>query len=150
MAILIVDDDKAMLTLTATFLSRNGFSLLQAYNGQQALQLLNTFTPDLVILDVMMPGINGIELCKRLRERTETQATPVIIMSALSDPETRRQALEAGADAYLSKWEIQNLAPIVVSLLKPTTNNGSTGNGTTSPSVRRDFVLKGRLSGAAH
>lgn len=101
--IMIVDDEAATRTLLNIILQRQGFSILEAKTPQNALAQLNATTPDLFILDVMMPNIDGIELCRQLRSRAETARTPVIMLSANYDPSTIATGLAAGATEYLTK-----------------------------------------------
>lgn len=101
--ILVVDDEVGALTLIGIMLERGGFSVLKAKDAKEALAVLNQATPDLIVLDVMMPGVNGIELCKMLRERNDTHSLPILILSARGDAESVVQGMEAGANDYLPK-----------------------------------------------
>src|SRR5215510_10095390 len=101
--IMVVDDEAYMLALTEIILKRRGFTVVKAQNAWDALDKLNSSTPDLFILDVMMPGIDGIELCKQLRARPQTANIPVIMFSAKDDVLSMERSLKAGANAYLSK-----------------------------------------------
>jgi DNA-binding response OmpR family regulator len=101
--IMVVDDEVQILTLMEITLQRRGYAVLKARNAAAALMLLDDLTPDLFILDVMMPGMDGIELCKAIRARRETAQTPVLMVSALNDPVTIKRGLEAGANDYLQK-----------------------------------------------
>ena len=101
--ILIVDDDANLLRLIGQVLQRAGYQPIAATNGASALQKIRGEQPDLVILDVMLPGMSGIELCKQLRENEETAALPIIMLSALGQVDNTIEGLEAGADEYLSK-----------------------------------------------
>lgn len=101
--VLVVDDEIGALTLIGIMLERGGFNVLKAKDADSALAVLDQDTPDLIILDVMMPGINGIELCKIIRERSETTVTPVLILSARGDAESVMRGMEAGANDYLPK-----------------------------------------------
>lgn len=101
--VLVVDDEIGALTLIGIMLERGGFNVLKAKDADSALAVLDQNTPDLIILDVMMPGINGIELCKIIRERGETVSTPVLILSARGDAESVMRGMEAGANDYLPK-----------------------------------------------
>jgi len=124
MAIVLVDDDDVMLTLTETFLKRKGYAVIKTQSAGAVFQLLETVTPDLMILDVMMPEINGIELCHQLRGRTQTRHIPIIVLSALSDKNTIQACFEAGANAYLTKAEVPKLSAIVGELLDANANHG--------------------------
>ena len=101
--ILVVDDEVGALTLIGIMLERGGFEVLKAHDAYAALDLLQADRPDLIILDVMMPGMDGIELCGRLRAMPALEATPVLILSARGDPESIEQGLSAGANDYLQK-----------------------------------------------
>jgi DNA-binding response OmpR family regulator len=101
--ILIVDDEIGALTLIGIMLERGGFEVLKARDAKIALNLLDSATPDLIILDVMMPGMNGIDLCQVIRQREETRTTPVLILSARGDAESIIRGIEAGANDYLPK-----------------------------------------------
>jgi two-component system, OmpR family, response regulator ResD len=101
--ILAVDDDKGARNLIKIMLTREGFDVTEARDANEALSLLDEFTPDLIILDVMMPGMNGVDLCKVLRERTDTARLPILILSTLSDMKTVLNSVDAGATDYLPK-----------------------------------------------
>lgn len=101
--ILVVDDEIGALTLIGIMLERGGFSVLKAKDAKTALTVLDQNTPDLIILDVMMPGMNGIELCRVIRERADTDQVPVLILSARGDAESIMRGIEAGANDYLPK-----------------------------------------------
>jgi DNA-binding response OmpR family regulator len=101
--ILVVDDEIGALTLIGIMLERGGFSVLKAKDATSALAVLDQNTPDMIILDVMMPGMDGIELCQVIRERDDTQETPVLILSARGDAESVMRGMEAGANDYLPK-----------------------------------------------
>ncbi len=101
--ILIVDDDPGTLTLVSVMLERGGFNVYKAKDAFEALDLLESITPELFVVDVMMPGMDGIELCARIRERPETHHTPVIMLTAHGNPELSQSAEAAGANAYLTK-----------------------------------------------
>ena len=101
--ILVVDDEIGALTLIGIMLERGGFSVIKAKDANAALAELDKETPDLIILDVMMPGMNGIELCRVIRSRTETSNIPVLILSARGDAESVMRGMDAGANDYLPK-----------------------------------------------
>ncbi|MCZ7544750.1 MAG: response regulator [Anaerolineae bacterium] len=101
--ILVVDDEIGALTLIGIMLERGGFEVLKAKNADAALSVLDQETPDLIILDVMMPGMDGIELCRTVRGRPETESTPVLILSARGDAESVMRGMDAGASDYLPK-----------------------------------------------
>lgn len=115
--IMVVDDDPSVLALMEIMLTRKGFSVVSAGDAQHALILLNQGTPDLFILDVMMPGMNGIELCRELKNRADTARTPVLILSAWSDSDLVKQALKVGADDCLQKTVMSSQVVIRVRTL---------------------------------
>ena len=101
--ILVVDDEVGALTLIGIMLERGGFSVLKAKNAIDALAVLDQHVPDLIILDVMMPGMDGIELCRVIRGRPDTNDTPVLILSARNDADAVMRGMDAGANDYLPK-----------------------------------------------
>lgn len=99
--ILLVDDETAITANLAPFLERAGFSVAIAIDGEEALQQESTFSPDLIILDVMMPKLDGREVLRRLRRSDNW--TPVILLTQVGDSAERAMALQEGADDYLNK-----------------------------------------------
>ena len=101
--IMIVDDDREILTLLTFILSRRGYLVETARNGTLALEMLDTSTPDLFIIDIMMPGMNGFELCRKVRARPETMQTPIIIFSADPSPQNKEKGIAVGATDFMRK-----------------------------------------------
>jgi two-component system cell cycle response regulator len=101
--ILVVDDIMANVRLLEAKLSAEYFDVVTAMNGLDALEAVQKTKPDIVLLDVMMPGIDGVEVCKRIKSNPDTQHIPVVIVTALDQPEDRVRGLEAGADDFLTK-----------------------------------------------
>ena len=101
--ILVVDDEIGALTLIGIMLERGGFEVWRARDADAALGILDQNTPDLIILDVMMPGIDGIELCSMIRKREDTGNVPVLILSARGDADSVMRGMDAGANDYLPK-----------------------------------------------
>ena len=99
--ILVVDDDNRILKLLKKFLSQEGFLVSISTSANEALELLNNFNYDLIILDVMMPEITGLEFAVKIKE--SGSAMPIVMLTALSDPEDRVKGLESGANDYLTK-----------------------------------------------
>lgn len=101
--ILIVDDDLFGIATLESILHGQGYQITSAQNGGMALKLADEMMPDLILLDVMMPGMNGFEVCKRLRATPRLAEVPIIILTALDDRASRLQGIEAGADDFLTK-----------------------------------------------
>lgn len=122
--ILVVDDEIGALTLIGIMLERGGFSVLKAKDADAALAVLEQDTPDMIILDVMMPGMNGIELCSVIRQRAQTTHTPILILSARGDADSVMRGMEAGANDYLPKPILHHdLVAKVRSMLAQAANN---------------------------
>ena len=102
-SILIAEDDTSLLPLLAYNLKNNGFKVIQAKNGEEALLALKENLPDLLLLDWMMPSPNGIEICKILRQKKETKNIPIIMLTAKSEEDNKIVGLESGADDYIVK-----------------------------------------------
>ena len=101
--VLVIDDDATVRDLVFRSLTKEGFQVVAAVGGEQGLELARKFKPAVITLDVMMPGMDGIELCRVVRERADTQNTPVLILSARGDAESIMRGIEAGANDYLPK-----------------------------------------------
>ena len=101
--ILVVDDTPQNVKLLADLLSVKGYQVSTAANGEQALEKVAKDKPDLVLLDIMMPGISGYEVCKRIRANPETALLPVVLCTSLDPNQERVKGIEAGADDFLSK-----------------------------------------------
>ena len=102
-SLLVVDDEPQNIRLLQIRLQAAGYTVLTATNGQEALERVQADSPDLILLDVMMPGMNGFEVCRRIRAEEATQFIPVVMVTALLDTEDRITAIEAGADDFISK-----------------------------------------------
>lgn len=101
--VLVVEDEPALAQLLAYNLEAAGFSAPVASDGDEALDLIDERVPDLVLLDWMLPGISGIEICRRLRRRSETANLPIIMLTARGEEPDRLRGLETGADDYIVK-----------------------------------------------
>lgn len=112
--VMVVDDDDMMLNLIEIMLRRFGVSIIKATDGETALDLLERVKPDLFVLDVMMPGIDGFELSSVIRTRPETAHLPIIILSALGDPTSIAKGRAAGANAYVSKINLYAELPATI------------------------------------
>ncbi len=101
--VLIVEDEPAQREVLAYNLEAEGFDIARAENGEEALLLVAEATPDLIILDWMLPNVSGIEVCRQLKTRAETKAIPIIMLSARSEEVDKVRGLETGADDYVVK-----------------------------------------------
>jgi two-component system alkaline phosphatase synthesis response regulator PhoP len=98
--VLVVDDDIKTVELVKLYLNRDGYRVLTAYNGNDALQFARENRPDLIVLDLMLPGIDGLEVCRILRKESDV---PIIMLTAMTTDEDRLTGLDLGADDYVSK-----------------------------------------------
>lgn len=101
--ILVVDDDEELRQMLCTMLRLMGYETFAARDGCDALKQIANQMPDVLVLDVMMPKMDGITLCHRLRQQAETTELPILMLSGKSQPEDMEAGLKAGADRYLSK-----------------------------------------------
>jgi len=114
--IVLVDDEPEILTLVRDYLSREGFTVLTAVNGNDGMELIEQEKPDLVLLDWMLPGMSGLEMCKHLRE---TSTIPIIMLTAKSEEIDRVLGLEFGADDYIVKpFSLRELAARIKTVLR--------------------------------
>lgn len=118
--ILVVDDDVSILTLVEAMLNRSGYITIKAENAKVAAQYLKTHPlPALMILDLMLPEVSGIEFLKQMRTKAVFDSLPVLILSALAEPDEIREGLAAGADRYVTKPYLANsLIPTVQEILR--------------------------------
>jgi len=98
--VLVVDDDAKTVELVKLYLNRDGYRVITAYDGTEALQLARENQPDLIVLDIMLPGINGLEICRILRKESDV---PIIMLTALTTDDDRLTGLDLGADDYVTK-----------------------------------------------
>ncbi|MCU0555610.1 MAG: winged helix-turn-helix domain-containing protein [Syntrophales bacterium] len=117
--ILIVDDEKDIVDLVAYNLEKEGYEVLKAFDGERGLALVRTKKPALVVLDLMLPGIQGLEVCKRLRRDAETASVPIIMLTAKGEELDRVIGLEVGADDYVTKpFSVKELVARVKAILR--------------------------------
>jgi two-component system cell cycle response regulator len=100
--VLIVDDEQAIVELMGLYL-KSDYDVIPAYSGQEALDKVKSEKPDIILLDVMMPDMNGYEVCRVLKTSVETQFLPVVMVTALSGKDDRIKGIEVGADEFLGK-----------------------------------------------
>src|SRR5579862_3829046 len=101
--ILIVDDEAQNVQVLSRLMARLGYDVRTASNGESALESVTSEQPDLVLLDVNMPGLDGFEVCRRLKNDPKTRLIPVVLITTLSETDDRVQGIEAGADDFISK-----------------------------------------------
>jgi two-component system phosphate regulon response regulator PhoB len=101
--LLVVEDEDALATLLQYNLKKEGYRIQLCSDGQEALILIDERQPDLVVLDWMLPSVSGIEVCRRLRQRSETRNLPIIMLTARSEESDRIRGLDIGADDYIVK-----------------------------------------------
>ena len=101
--VLIVDDERLNVAIVADSLASSGYEVLTAFNGEEGLRAAHDSSPDVILLDVVMPGINGFTVCRKLKEADATRHIPVVMLTALTDRESRHEGLEAGAIDFLNK-----------------------------------------------
>ncbi|MGA9884395.1 MAG: HD domain-containing phosphohydrolase [Candidatus Acidiferrales bacterium] len=117
--ILIVDDELAARSALAILLRRGGYEVSEASDGPSALSACASFRPDLVLLDILMPGMSGFEVCRRIKATPETRLTPVVLITGLSATEDRIQGINSGAEDFLSKpIDVNELMARVHSLVR--------------------------------
>lgn len=102
-SLLLVEDDRALADLLIWHFDREGYTIVRTADGEEALLLAEERTPDLVILDWMIEGVSGIEVCRRLRRRPATAHVPIIMLTARGEESDRIRGLETGADDYVTK-----------------------------------------------
>ena len=116
--ILIVDDDVTITDLMKMLVTMNGHQPITVNDSMQAIEVARSVNPDLITLDLMMPGLTGFELCELLHEDPKFSNTPIIIISAKDDPESKERAIKAGAKDYITKpFGVDNLLNRIKSLL---------------------------------
>lgn len=119
--ILVVEDEPAQMELISYNLQAQGFQILQANNGDDALALIAEVLPDLIVLDWMLPGVSGIEVCRQIKKQKNTGKIPVIMLTARGEEADRVRGLNTGADDYVVKpYSVNELVARVRALLRRT------------------------------
>ena len=101
--VLVIEDDPSTLRFLEYTLQQEGFEILTAKNGLDGLKMAQNLRPDLIILDIMLPGLDGYEVCHKLRQKPETANVLVLVLSAKARQEDKDTGMKMGADAYLTK-----------------------------------------------
>lgn len=119
--ILLVEDEEPILDVISQVLRRNGFNVTIATNGDDALDLIYPVLPDLVLLDLMLPGLDGWEVCRRIRSNPESRTLPIIMMTARRDEKDVVEGLNLGADDYIKKpFSLSELLARINALIRRT------------------------------
>jgi two-component system alkaline phosphatase synthesis response regulator PhoP/two-component system response regulator VicR len=114
----VVDDEPAMLRLMEFIMQRKGYGMLTATNGEEALQVIRQQRPDLVLLDIMMPRLDGYEVAEAIRKDPATAEIPIVMLSAKAQNEDIERGLAVGVDTYVTKpFDPEKLAETVAALL---------------------------------
>src|SRR3972149_10482346 len=114
--VLVVDDDVKTVELVKLYLNRDGYRVLTSHNGLEALRLAQETHPDLIVLDLMLPGMDGLEICRKIREESDV---PIIMLTARTSDEDKLAGLGLGADDYVTKpFSPRELAARVRAVLK--------------------------------
>ena len=101
--VLIIDDDRLICDSLKRFLALENYQSIFSLDGNEGIRKARDYRPDLIILDIMMPIIDGIEVCRLLRQEPQTETTPIIVLTAKYQDDTIAEAIEGGADSYLTK-----------------------------------------------
>lgn len=134
--VLVVDDEKDLVELVKYHLEKEGLTCLEARDGETALQVAKERTPDLVVLDLMLPGLDGLEICRKLRKDPKTSSMAIIMLTAKAEEVDRIVGLEMGADDYMVKpFSPRELVARVKAVLRR-------GLGQEIPSVKRIGTLE--------
>ncbi|MBI5353071.1 MAG: response regulator [Chloroflexi bacterium] len=142
--IMVVDDTELNLKMVSAILIKDGYDVVTARNGVEALEVIKTSPPALAILDVMMPDMDGYTLCGHLRKTSSTAKIPIIILTALSGVEDKIKAFDSGADDFLAKpFEPQELRARIKVLLRRVSDRESTQTKEVTGKVISVFSLRG-------
>lgn len=146
--VLLIDDDADTLQLYSVALGRQHYDILRARDGKEGLEMAFTADPDVVLLDLMMPGMDGYEVCRRLRHAPKTADLPVLILTNLSGASARQKAHEIGADDFVTKGEpLEHLDGRIKMLIKQRILAHTRSWLDDLPgSVSTDYMLRGRLA----
>ncbi|MDR3287931.1 MAG: response regulator transcription factor [Peptococcaceae bacterium] len=133
--IVLIDDEPEILRLVKDYLSQESFRVMTATDGTKGLQMIETYQPDLIILDWMLPGLSGIEICRRLRKVSNI---PIIMLTAKAEEVDRVLGLEFGADDYIVKpFSLRELMARVKTVLRRTSGN--------SPDMTNSLITRGEV-----
>ncbi|MBT4206547.1 MAG: phosphate regulon transcriptional regulator PhoB [Proteobacteria bacterium] len=147
--ILIVEDEVAIRQMLSMALTQEGYSSLEAPNVNAAFEMLENLTPDLILLDWMMPGLSGLEFTRRLKKTPNTKSIPIILLTAKSEETDKVTALDAGADDYITKpFSTPELIARVRALLRRSDSNPGTSGTLKTAALRLEFKSRRAYCGA--
>jgi len=142
--VLLVDDDELLRTITASLLAKHGLEVVPAESGAKALEILKKIHPDIILLDVMMPDMDGFSVCRQIRSDTSISYIPIIMLTALDSVENKVKGFEAGADDYISKpCETLELVARINALLRRSENTKQPGDSKESAQTIAVFSFRG-------
>lgn len=136
--VLIIDDDPHVSNMLKAYLSEDGYEVVVAHRALEGLHIADTTSPDLILLDVMLPDATGFQLCKELRRRAKTQATPIVMMSGVARyPNQKEFGLERGANEYILKpFQIFEVGEIVNNYIRPRPGQGAAPTPAPKPTLQ--------------
>lgn len=118
--ILLADDEEDIKTVMRLFLEEKGYDIITAFDGLDAIDVTRTEKPDLILLDIMMPVINGFEVCQKLKADVATANIPIVMLSAAAHADSVKKGLDAGAVDYLVKpFDPEKLEEVIQRILEP-------------------------------
>ena len=124
--ILVVDDEAINLKLVSRLLEMEGYEVITAQSGEASLRLIEQTPPEMALLDVMMPDMDGYELCRRLRQNPRTAGIPIVMLTAMVDENDRLKGIEAGADDCLPKpFNVELMRALLARLLQDRNHGGT-------------------------
>ncbi|TNE71834.1 response regulator transcription factor [bacterium] len=139
--ILVVDDESDLLDLIEYNLKKEGYDVLKAEDGLDGIRMAKKYKPDLVLLDIMMPKMDGLETCEQIRADDEIKHTPIIFLTAKSDEKTEIQGLNLGADDYLTKpISTSKLVSRITAVLRRLENNPAESGSSTEIETNENLV----------
>lgn len=139
--VLIVEDDRDILNLLSFTIKNQGYRALQSRQGEEGLQMARTHRPDIILLDLMLPGMDGISVCRELKARVETARIPVIMLTAKGEEDDRILGLETGADDYVVKpFSPRELVLRMEAVLRRSTPEEKRAEVWESDGLRLDFA----------
>ena len=129
--VLLIDDDPRLVMALQIRLTASGYLVHTAYSGEEGLSAARRVRPQVIVLDVNMPGMDGLQVCRAVRADEQLNATPIIIMSAVTHESARRAAMEAGASEFMGKP--YQPAPVMAAIRAAIERAGAAGMGCATP-----------------